>query len=33
MKNKNKKKGTTNGTIRVENLYKIGIGYNFRYTS
>ena len=33
MKGRNKEKGTTNGTIRVENLYKIGIRYAFRYTS
>lgn len=32
MKSKNKKKGTTNGTIRVENLHKVGVGYAFRNT-
>lgn len=32
MKSKNKKKGTTNGTIRVKNLHKVGAGYAFRNT-
>ena len=32
MKGKNKKKGTTNGTIRVENLHKVGVEYAFRHT-